>query len=41
VLYLLGPVEYVPPEKGDRIQSSKHCVLNKNRTMDNFQNYDN
>jgi hypothetical protein len=28
-LYLLGPTEVVPPEDGDRIQSSKRQVLNK------------
>jgi hypothetical protein len=27
----LGQTEYVPPEVADRIQSLKHCVLNKNR----------
>jgi hypothetical protein len=37
----LGPTEYVPPEDGDRIQSPKHCVLNKNRTVDNIQKHNN
>jgi hypothetical protein len=25
------------PEDGDRVQSPKHCVLNKNRTVDKVQ----
>jgi hypothetical protein len=36
---LIGPTEYVPPEDGDRIQSLKCCVLDKNRTMDNVQKH--
>jgi hypothetical protein len=32
-LYRLGPTEYVLPEYGDRIQSQKRCVLNKDRTV--------
>jgi hypothetical protein len=28
-LYLLCPTEQVLPEDGDRIQSTKRCVLNK------------
>jgi hypothetical protein len=28
-LYLLAPTDYVSPEDGDRIQSPKHYVLNK------------
>jgi hypothetical protein len=28
-LYLLDTTEYIPPEGGDRIQSTKHCVWNK------------
>jgi hypothetical protein len=26
---LMGPTEKVPPKDGDRIQSSKRCVINK------------
>jgi hypothetical protein len=29
------------PEEGDRIQSPKRCVLNKNQTMHNVQKYKN
>jgi hypothetical protein len=29
------------PEGGDRIQSPKRCVLNKNRTMNNVQKHSN
>jgi hypothetical protein len=29
------------PEDGDRIQSPKHCVLNKNTTKDNVQKFNN
>jgi hypothetical protein len=32
---------WVPPEDGERIQSLKHCILNKNRTMDNVQKHNN
>jgi hypothetical protein len=35
----LGPTEEVFPEDGDRIQSLKYCVLNKNRMMDNVQKH--
>jgi hypothetical protein len=38
-LYRLGPTEYVSPEDGDRIQSPKRYVLNKNRAMDNVQKH--
>jgi hypothetical protein len=38
-LYRLGPTEWVLPEDGDRIQSTKFCVLNKNRTTNNFQKH--
>jgi hypothetical protein len=38
-LYPLGRTESVPPEEGDRIQSPKRCVLNKNRTTDNVQKH--
>jgi hypothetical protein len=33
-LYRFGP-----PENGDRIQSAKHCIFNKDRIMDNVQKY--
>jgi hypothetical protein len=26
-LYRMGPTEYILPEDGDRIQSTKHCVF--------------
>jgi hypothetical protein len=32
-------LEKISPEDGDRIQSPKSCLLNKNRTMDNVQKY--
>jgi hypothetical protein len=35
----LGPTEQVLLEGGDRIQSPKHSVLNKNRMTDNVQKY--
>jgi hypothetical protein len=35
----LGTTEYVLPEDGDRNHTPKCCVLNKNRTMDNFQKH--
>jgi hypothetical protein len=46
-LYRLSPTEWVLPEDGDRIQSPKRylkqkqdCVLNKNRMMGNVQKHD-
>jgi hypothetical protein len=36
----LGPIEYVLPEDGDRIQSPKGRILNKRQDDDNLQNCD-
>jgi hypothetical protein len=40
-LYSVESNSRFSPEDGERIQSSKCCVLNKNRTMDNVQKHNN
>jgi hypothetical protein len=37
----LGPTEQIQPKDRERIQPTKHCVLNKNRKMDNVQKQNN
>jgi hypothetical protein len=38
--YIFCPAEQVPSEDGDGIKFPKHCVLRKDRMVDNAQNFD-